>query len=250
MTYIALGVLVPVLFFVWWELAARTGAIDARIFPAPTTIVLEAWELIQAGTLGTAVFETVWRLLLGFAIGAVIGFCLGVFMGLLKPLRAALEPSLDALYAIPNLTLLPIFIALFGFGDAPLVALIALAVFFYVWIGSMTSIIRVPAGYIEAARSIGVSPFSMFTHVYFPAILPTVMVNARVGMVVAITMAVAGEYIIGGTGLGYLIFNSAQLFVNGWMYAGIIVVGVIGVILAGLVSLVGRWVIPWERPRG
>jgi sulfonate transport system permease protein len=245
--HIALGTAVPIALLLLWEIASATGLLDERVFPRPTQIAVQSWELITSGRLPEDVWATTRRILAGFAIGTVLGFLVGAGMGASRTVRAALDPLLSALYVIPHLTMLPIFLSIFGFGEAPLIALITTACFFYVWIGTMTSLIRVPTGYLEAAHSLGISRRQGFRSVLLPAILPQLFVSLRMAMAVSVLMTVAAEFIIGGTGLGYLIFNSGQLLINGWMYAGIVTVSLLGLLLTGAVTLVGRWVTPWER---
>lgn len=251
----ALAVAVPVGLLLLWEVAARQGWIDARTFPAPTTILQEAARLAESGRLQEHVGATIYRIAVGYPIGAVIGAVLGIVMGSSARLKAALEPTLNGLYVVPKITLLPIFLSILGFGEAPKIALIATTVFFFVWVGTMEAVVTIPRGYMEAAQSLELSRFAKLRHVIIPAALPNIFVALRVGMAISVLVIVAAEFVVGDTGLGYLIFNSRALFIHGWMYAGIALVAVLGVTLAAVVSGIGRLATPWmaadrERTHG
>lgn len=248
-TEIALATAVPLALLGLWQAAASLGWIDDRVYPAPTTTVESAIDLFSDGRLIDDSWATLKRLLAGFAIGSGLGLVVGFVMGASHWVRAALEPLMDALYVVPKLALLPIFITMFGLGDAPIIVLVAVSVFFYVWVGSMVAVASVDNGFRDSARSLGVSPWEMFRHVSLPAALPAVFVSLRIAMAVSVLVVVAAEFIIGGEGLGHLIFSARSLFINTWVYAGIAVVAIMGVALGGVVSWCGRRLTPWDQSR-
>ncbi|MBZ4015107.1 ABC transporter permease [Streptomyces purpurogeneiscleroticus] len=247
----ALALTVPAALLLLWQLAAVQGWIDARIYPAPGTILADGWDRALAGELWPDVWATLRRVLAGYAVGAVAGYALGLLMGSLSLVRAALEPLLDALYVVPKLALLPVFLNMFGLGEGPQIALVAATVFFFVWISTMAAVLAVPAGHRDAGRVFGASPWQMFRHVLLPASLPAVLVGARIAAGVAVLVIVASEQIAAADGLGHLIFDSRALFQNDVMFVGIVCVAVLGVLFSELVRLAGRFLTPWApRDRG
>ncbi|MER0482533.1 ABC transporter permease [Streptomyces sp. Edi2] len=248
---ISLAVAVPLLLVALWQLAADLSWIDARIYPAPSTILADGWDRALAGALWPDVWATLRRVLAGYAAGTVAGYVLGLLMGSLPLVRAALEPLLDALYVVPKLALLPVFLNLFGLGEGPQIALVAATVFFFVWISTMAAVLAVPSGHRDAGRVFGASPWQMFRHVLLPASLPAVLVGARIAAGVAVLVIVASEQIAATDGLGHLIFDSRALFQNDVMCVGIVCVAVLGVLFSELVRLAGRLLAPWApRDRG
>ncbi|MGI5470773.1 ABC transporter permease [Streptomyces sp. CA-132043] len=246
-----LALAVPAVLVLLWQLAATSGWIDARIYPAPTTILADGWDRALAGALWPDVWATLQRVLSGYAIGTVSGYALGLLMGSLALVRAALEPLLDALYVVPKLALLPVFLNMFGLGEGPQIALVAATVFFFVWISTMAAVLAVPAGHRDAGRVFGASAWQMFRHVLLPASLPAVLVGARIAAGVAVLVIVASEQIAAADGLGHLIFDSRALFQNDVMFVGIVCVAVLGVLFSELVRLAGRFLTPWApRDRG
>jgi sulfonate transport system permease protein len=242
---LACAVAVPVALGLAWQLASSRGWIDARVYPSPVEIAQAAVDLVRDGQLLDDLFATTRRVTLGWAIGSVTGLVLGLAMGSIRLLRRALEPTLDALYVVPKLALLPVLLNMFGLGEGPKVALVAVTVFFFVWIGTMTAVMAVPEGYRETGAAFGVSRTQMFRHVLVPGALPQIVVALRVAAGVAVLVIVAAEFIVGDSGLGYLIFNSRALFINDRMYVGIVVVALFGVAFSELIRALGRLVTPW-----
>ncbi|WP_405777387.1 ABC transporter permease [Streptomyces sp. NBC_00859] len=248
---LALAVAVPVALVLLWQLAASRSWIDDRVYPAPSTILSDGWDRAARGMLWPDVWATLKRVLGGYAIGTVSGYALGLLMGSLALVRAALEPLLDALYVVPKLALLPVFLNMFGLGEGPQIALVAATVFFFVWISTMAAVLAVPAGHRDAGRVFGASAWQMFRHVLLPASLPAVLVGARIAAGVAVLVIVASEQIAASDGLGHLIFDSRALFQNDVMFVGIVCVAVLGVVFSELVRIAGRLLTPWApRDRG
>ncbi|WP_306323382.1 MULTISPECIES: ABC transporter permease [unclassified Streptomyces] len=248
---LSLAIAVPVVLILLWQLAASQSWIDARVYPAPSTILADGWQRAADGELWPDVWATLKRVLAGYVIGTVSGYLLGLLMGSISLVRAALEPLLDALYVVPKLALLPIFLNMFGLGEGPQIALVAATVFFFVWISTMAAVIAVPTGHRDAGQVFGASPWQMFRHVLLPASLPAVLVGARIAAGVAVLVIVASEQIAANDGLGHLIFDARALFQNDVMFVGIVCVAALGVLFSELVRLAGRFLTPWApRDRG
>lgn len=248
---LTLAIAVPLALVLLWQLAATQSWIDDRVYPAPSTILADGWDRAADGDLWPDVWATLKRVLAGYAIGTVTGYLLGLLMGSVSLIRAALEPLLDALYVVPKLALLPVFLNMFGLGEGPQVALVAATVFFFVWISTMAAVLAVPSGHRDAGQVFGASPWQMFRHVLLPASLPAVLVGARIAAGVAVLVIVASEQIAAANGLGHLIFDARALFQNDVMFVGIVCVAVLGVLFSELVRLAGRFLTPWApRDRG
>ncbi|MEV5771340.1 ABC transporter permease [Streptomyces antimycoticus] len=248
---LALALAVPSALILLWQLAADQHWIDSRIYPAPSTIAADGWQRAADGKLWPDVWATLQRVVAGYALGTAAGYLFGLVMGALRMVRAALEPLLDALYVVPKLALLPVFLNMFGLGEGPQIALVATTVFFFVWISTMAAVMGVAEGYREAGQVFGAGPWQMFRHVLLPASLPQVLVGMRVASGVAVLVIVASEQIAANDGLGHLIFDSRTLFQNDVMFVGIVCVAVLGVVFSELVRFIGRRLTPWApRDRG
>ena len=240
-----LGLIVPIGLLTLWQIGSTSGFINPLFFPAPTRIFSVGYERIVDGSLVVELFATLNRLLLGFAIGAVIGYVVGVIMAMNTLTRQLLEPLLSAIYTIPKIVLLPIFLLILGFGNPPKIALIALTVFFYVWVNTLGSVRNIPSEYLAIASTITKKQISVIKHVVLPASLPAVFTGLRIGIAVATLITISAEFIVGDSGLGYLIFNSRRLLKFEDAYLGIVVVGLLGFLLQNIVKYVGKKVTPW-----
>ena len=125
---IGLAITIPLALLLLWQLAVVAGWIDGRLFTAPTEIARTAVGLFVRGELWTDIVITLRRIVIGFVIGVAVGFTVGSLMGLSRLVRKALEPMLNALYVIPKLALLPVFITIFGLGEPPIIVLVAVTV--------------------------------------------------------------------------------------------------------------------------
>jgi ABC-type nitrate/sulfonate/bicarbonate transport system permease component len=244
---LALAIATPVVFVLLWELAAQGGLMDRRFFPAPTEIFVSALDMAEKGILWKDLVASTFRILAGFALGTVAGVLAALGLGLSRLTRAALDPFLSALYTVPKLALLPLLLLIFGLGEFPKILLVALTVFFLVWITCMEAIMTIPESYREAARSFGASGWTMFRHVTWPAMLSQLFVAMRLAIGTAVLVIVGIEFVQASEGVGYRIWHSWSLFQANRMYVGICVVALMGFGFGVLVRWIGHWALPWLR---
>lgn len=234
----------PIVFLAIWEVCVRNNWwLDGRLISSP-------WEIVTSEKLREAeVWEAVWittvRMLKGFVIGTALGIVLGVAMGTSRYIRAALNSTLTALYTVPKIALLPVYLLIFGFEEAPRVYMIATVVFFFVWIYTMAPIMAVPVGYREAAESFNASRWQMFRHVLWPAALPQIFVGLRVSAGVAVLMVIAVELILPRDGIGYFVNRGRELGIPDNTFLGVLLAAVLGIVFVGLVRWIGRLLTPW-----
>lgn len=243
----ALGIGFPLLVLVLWQIAASTAMIDDKIFPAPTKIVSAAIDDIQHGTLLADTRATVLRLISGYLLGSVAGIIVGVVMGLIPAVKAALEPTLSALYALPKIALLPLLLLIFGINDIPRVLLTAIGVFFVLQINTLQGIVYTDERYLEAATAFGATGWRRLTRIVLPAALPQIFTGLRVAAGMAVIIVTAIEFVAANDGLGYLIWNSWQIFQPATMYVGMAAVSILGAVLTYLVVLAEKAAMPWRR---
>ena len=249
---VGLGIGVPTALLVLWQLAATNGWISRINYPAPSDIASHFRKLFRhepGGNFGADVGASIVRTLWGFAWGAAAGLILGFVMGMNRLVRAALNPMLNALYTVPKVALIGVFLFIFGFDDKPVIAVVAVTVFFFVWIQSMAAVISVAENYREAARSFGATRFQQFRHVILPATLPQVFVGLRVAAGVAVLTVIAVEFAFAPQtrGVGYRINNARNIFDPKQAYVGLVVAALMGVVFSALVTFVGRRLTPWAK---
>jgi len=240
-----LAIATPVVLLLIWEVAARTGLVDARFFPAPSSIAETGWQLVLNGMLPEALLVTLRTLLIGLVIGNVTGTVMGVAMGLVRPLRAALDPLLSALYTVPKLAILPLLMLLLGLGETPRIVVVAIGTFFIAWITMIEATRGIAHGYLETAESLQLTRSQRLRQVILPAVLPEYFVGLRIAVGNAVLLIVGVEFVMGGEGIGSLIWNSWQIFATERMYAGIVCVGLLGYVLTKAVTVAARIAVPW-----
>lgn len=240
---ICLSVGVPLVLILLWQVASMAEWLNPRFFPSPWDIVTS--DSFRSREVWDAVLVSVRRMIFGFGLGAGLGIVIGLLMGMSRVLRASMEPLLSALYTVPKLALIPIFIMVFGYGEAPIVVLIAVTVFFFVWIATMAAVMAVPEGYREAAQAFHVSRLQLFKHVLLPGALPSIFVGLRIAAGVSVLILIGVELVMSQDGIGFLIEQGRQLFLAEQTYAGIVLSALIGLVFMWIVRLAGRLLLPW-----
>lgn len=241
-----LGLALPVGAAVAYEAAFRAGLVEARLLPPPSKIGATLWELARSGELTTHVVATMTRVLFGFGLGALVGVVLGALTGSSPVARKLLDPTLQALRAIPSLAWVPLFILWLGIFENSKIALIATGVFFPVYLGVMAAIANVDRKIVEVGRAFRLSKLSLARRVLLPAILPDVVVALRSGLGLGFMFVVAAEIMGASEGLGYLLVDGQQLGKPDQILAAIIAFAVLGKICDWLLVAGTRPFLTWQ----
>jgi NitT/TauT family transport system permease protein len=248
-----LSVLSPLFLLGLWELSAQVHVIDTRFFPAPSAIFAVLGQMVQpsvqfaAGEVETHLGISLARIVIGFMIGTVPAIIIGLAMGLFSPVRAMIQPLIDATFPIPKVALLPLFIMIFGIGENSKYAIIATAVFYLVLINTVAGVRNIETIYLDVGKNFHASRLMMFTDIALPGALPMIVTGIKLGMGVALLVIVTAEFVGAKSGIGYLIWTSWQVFQVEKMYGGLIIIAVVGFLTAGLLSWLERVIVPWKR---
>ena len=247
LTAVLLTLAGPLAILLVWELLARTGTIDRRFWPAPTSLLPAAAELWREDDLAGDIRISLVRILAGFALGSLPAIAVGLAMGLSWPVRTLLMPVATAIYALPKIALLPLTIIVFGLGEASKLAIVALSIFFLVALNTMSGVLAIDPSYRDVARNFGASPLATFWTVALPGALPSIFTGLRLALGFALVVIVGTEFLSARQGgLGDLIWQSWQILAIRDMFVGLIVTGLLGWLLTGALGLVERLVIPWK----
>src|SRR5438270_10890601 len=198
-----LGVVLPVGLAIAWEIAVRMGLSDGRLVPPPSRIYQEFAELAAAGELQRHFIATVLRVVVGFAVGTVAGTLLGAIAGYSTIVHRLVDPALQGLRAVPSIAWIPLFILWLGIFETSKVALIAVGVFFPIYLGVMGAILSVDRKIVEVGRVFRLSGLAMVRRILLPAVLPAYVVALRVGLGLGWMFVVAAEFMGASEGLGY-----------------------------------------------
>ncbi|MGY6250533.1 ABC transporter permease [Bosea thiooxidans] len=241
-----LGFVLPVLLALLWEALVAAGIANSRLMPPPSVVGRTLWELAASGELLTHVMATLSRVGIGFGLGALAGTVLGALTGALPVARRLLDPTLQALRAIPSIAWVPLFILWLGIFEASKVALIAVGVFFPVYLGVAAAIQGIDRKIVEVGRVFRLSRLVMVRRVLLPAILPDWIVSLRSGLGLGFMFVVAAEIMGASEGLGYLLVDGQQLGRPDTIIAAIISFAVLGKLTDGLLVAITRPFLAWQ----
>jgi NitT/TauT family transport system permease protein len=236
----------PIALIVVWQALLMLGIGDRRFVPAPTDIARRFVTLTASGELEWNVAVTLYRVFVGYFIGAVPAVAVGLLMAMFKPVRIFFDPLIAALFPIPKIALMPLLLLAFGFGDASKIALVAIAVFFPVVVNTYVGAANIEKIYWDVAKNYGASQMVMFRRIVFFGALPTIFAGLRIALAVSFIVLVASEFVAAKSGIGYLIWNSWELLQVDVMFVGIVTIGVLGLITSVLFQELERWAVPWK----
>ena len=245
-----LGLALPVGLAIAWEIAVRMGVSDGRLVPPPSRIWATLVELATTGELQRHVAVTVGRVATGFAFGVAAGTVLGAMTGYSALTRRLIDPALQALRAIPSLAWVPLFILWLGIFETSKVTLIAVGVFFPVYLGVMGAVLSVDRKIVEVGRVFRLSGAQMVRRILLPAVLPAYVIALRQGLGLGWMFVVAAELLGASEGLGYLLVDGQQLGKPAQIVAAIVVFAVIGKITDWLLVAATAPLLRWEDRYG
>jgi NitT/TauT family transport system permease protein len=239
-------ILSPFLLLAIWEFVARAHLVDVRFFPPPSSIARTFWNLLMSGELEINTAMSLTRVIVGFVLGAVPGLLLGVSMGLFPMVRAAAKSIIAITYPIPKLAILPLILLIFGLGEMSKYVVIAIAVFFPVAINTMVGVLGIEKIYVDVGRNFGASKLMFFGAIALRGAMPTIMAGMRIAWSTALLLIVAAEFVGADTGLGAMIWRDWQVFAIEEMYAGLIVIALLGYLSFILLDWIERRIVPWK----
>ena len=262
---IAAGAVVPVVVIALWQASAQLGWINPQVLPSPLAVVQKwveyllpltpydpaagiswlGWAL--SGELLTDTLSSMYRVVVGFAVGAGLALPFGLLMGSSPRMYAWLNPLMQVLRPIPPIAYIPLAILWFGLGNAPAVFLIALGAFFPVLMNTIAGVRQVDGIYIRAARNLGVSQRTMFVRVMLPAAVPYILSGVRIGIGTAFIVVIVSEMIAVNNGLGFRILEAREYFWSDKIIAGMISIGLLGLIIDVGMNKLNNHLLRWHR---
>lgn len=229
-----------------WELAVRVHLLDARFFPAPSSIVNDFVAFLTSGELASNTLITLERVVAGLAIGAIPGIALGLLIGINRIARAVLEPIVALLYPIPKIAILPLILLIFGIGEGSKYAIVAIGVFFIMIINTAAGVQQIESIYLDVARSFQIRRRSFYWRVLLPGALANVFAGLRLSIGIAIVLAVAAEFTAAKSGLGFQIWNAWETLQVERMYVALVMVSLLGYFLTLLGTALEKAALPWR----
>jgi len=229
-----------------WETGSRTGVISPIALPAPSEAIGALADLVETGMLWKHLQASLSRLVIGWSVGTVLGVGLGLAIGLFSVVRAGLSPLVSALFPIPKIALLPLFVVWFGIGEGSKVATIVFGTFFPTVVSTYGGVDNVDRNLVRMGQSFGLTWLSMVRKIILPGALPAILSGARISASIAIILLVAAEMIGAEFGVGAYILMAGSLFALDQLIAGVTLLSLIGLTVAWAIGRAERHFLDWR----
>ncbi len=241
----------PPLFFAlliaFWELGSRSGWISPIALPAPSEAFAAFMDLVRSGKLWDHLGASLYRLSLGWSGGTVLGILAGFAIGLSSLARGTLSPVVNALFPVPKIALLPLFIVWFGIGEGSKVATILFGSFFPTVIATWGGVQNVDRNLIRMGQSFGLSRLSIIRKIILPGAMPAILSGMRISASISIVLLVAAEMIGAQNGIGAYILMAGALFAIDQLIAGVAILSLLGITINWLIGKAETRLLHWRN---
>jgi sulfonate transport system permease protein len=238
--------LLPLLLVVLWQIGASSGLISERILPAPSDVALACWTLARSGELWRDIGVSFGRAVGGALIGGSIGFALGILNGTSDAASRLLDSTLQMLRTIPHLAMIPLVILWFGIGEEAKLFLVAVGVFFPIYLNTYHGVRTVDAGLIEMAKIYGLGRWALFREVVLPGALPSILVGLRYALGIMWITLIVAETISASSGIGYMTMNAREFLQTDIVVLGIVIYALLGKAADWTAVLLERRCLAWH----
>jgi ABC-type nitrate/sulfonate/bicarbonate transport system permease component len=236
--------------FLWlillWEIAARYGVRDEKMFAPFSKVVAALVHLFRTGEIWKHLYFSGYEFVVGFLLAALVGVALGFLMGTVKAARDYLDPWISGLYSAPLVALAPLYIMFFGVGLESKVALVFSVSVFPIIVNTFAGVYSADAGLVEVARAYNATRLQILFKVLVPFSLSYIVTGLRLGVGRGLTGVVVGEFFFANAGLGFLVALAGQTFNTPLLFAGVLVFAAAGVAITGGLKRLEKTLAPWR----
>lgn len=240
------GMTVFLVLIAFMEWGTQTGWISALTLPKPSDVLATFGELWSSGLLFKHLIPSLSRLAVGATLGAIVGIGVGVLIGLFSYIRAGLVPIVAAIFPIPKIALLPLFVIWFGIDEASKYALIAFGTFTPTVVATYGAVDNVDRSLIRMGQSFGLSWVSIVRKIVLPGAMPGILSGLRISLAIAIILLVAAEMLGAEYGIGAYILEAGSLYDLERLFAGVVILSLLGVTMSTVIALIERRVLNWR----
>jgi sulfonate transport system permease protein len=240
------GWIAPAALLVAWQILSSLGWISAAILPAPLAVVGAAWRLTASGELARNIEVSSVRAFAGLLAGGSVGFAFGLANGLSKLSERLTDSTFQMIRTVPHLALIPLVIMWFGIDEPAKLLLVALGVFFPIYLNTMHGVRTVDPQLIEMARSYGMSRFELFRRVILSGALPSIFVGLRYGLGIMWLTLIVAESIAASSGVGYMATQAREFMLVDVVVLSIFIYALLGKLADVLTRILERVCLPWH----
>lgn len=255
-TMVAVGqLLVAAALIAGWQLSSNAGLVNPVFYSSPWRIVTMLFDqLVLLRTVyGLTIYEQIWvtleEVLIGYAIGAAAGILLGFGVGRSRLLSRALEPYVLTFYAVPKISIAPLFVIILGLGLVSKIAIVLIEAFFILFYNTLRGVLQIDESLVQAAKLMGARRRTVLWRILFPASVPSIGSGLQLAVPFAVVGAVIGEYVSSSRGLGWLVLYAGSVLDATQLFVAIALLVVMTWVLTGLVQAGVRRLTPWSVPR-
>jgi sulfonate transport system permease protein len=229
-----------------WEAASRLGSIPANVLPAPSGVLAAALKLGRSGELGQNVWVSTLRAVSGFVVGGGIGLALGLANGLSSMSEKLTDTTLQMIRNVPHLAMIPLVILWFGIDEEAKLFLVALGVFFPIYINTLHGIRGVDPQLVEMGRVYGMSPARLFWRVILPGALPSIFVGLRYALGIMWLTLIVAETISASSGIGYMAMQAREFLLVDVVVLSIVIYALLGKLADTIARVLERLSLQWH----
>lgn len=237
---------VPILLISLWQFASATGMLSAQVLPAPSAVVMAFWHLLLNGELWQNVKVSAGRALIGLLIGGSLGFIFGLLNGTSKIASTLFDTTLQMVRNIPALALIPLVILWFGIDESAKLFLVAVGVFFPIYINTYHGIRSVDPQLIEMGQSYGLTRWQLYKEVVLPGAMPSILVGLRFALGLVWVLLIVAETISAQSGIGYMTMNAREFLQTDVVLVGILLYALLGKLADVLAQYLERYLLRWH----
>jgi len=242
----SIGLAVPVALLVIWQAFAAAGLVPAAILPSPSLVIATLAAMAASGEMASAVGATASRMAWGFVIGTSVATVLGGLCGASATIRALIDPLIQSLRSVPSLAWVPLFILWLGIFEASKITLVAVGVFFPVYLNLVSGIATVDRKLLEVGRVHGFSPLRRLLRIQLPAALPSYVVGLRGGLGLGWMFVAAGELLGASNGLGFVLDDGEQTGRPERVLAALLLFGLCGKLTDSILAAGSKFLVSWQ----
>lgn len=240
-----LAVFIVLLLLIEW--GTRSGWIGNLTLPRPSDVGMTLVDLWESGRLWTHLLPSLSRLAVGSLLGVTVGIAVGVMIGLFSYVRAGLVPLVAALFPIPKIALLPLFVIWFGIDEGSKYALIALGTFTPTVVSTYGAVDNVDRTLVRMGQSFGLGWWSIVRKIVLPGALPGILSGLRVSLAIGIILLVAAEMLGAEYGIGAYVLQAGSLYDLERLFAGVVILSALGVLVSWSIGLLEKRMLRWRN---